>query len=113
MHKTLGDTLLALPFACDIFLLETHVAGMCYYAADEAIPPLAVGAPLHLRCEPGNPHDELAIEIFTANGDKLGLCAASPQSGAGALDGRRQGADRRGCDHSSSARKWKIPVLAR
>jgi hypothetical protein len=72
MRRTLGDAPIALPFARDIFLLETHVAGIRYYAAAQAGAGLSVGAPLHLRREPGNPHDELAIGIFTASGEKLG-----------------------------------------
>lgn len=72
MRRTLGDGAIALPFARDIFLLETHVAGLRYYAAAQIGARLAVGAPLHLRREPGNPHDELAIEIHAISGEKLG-----------------------------------------
>lgn len=60
------------PFGRDIFLLETHVAGIQYHAAEAALPGLAVGVPLRLQREPANVHDELAIEIYSAHNQKLG-----------------------------------------
>ncbi len=81
----LGPALGALPAACRvaaaagpivagvrILLLETEVAGTAYYDAKAALPGLAPGDPLALRREPDNRHDALAIEVFAANGMKLG-----------------------------------------
>ena len=72
MAKTFAGERLALPFGRDIFLLETHVAGLRYHQAGMAVPSLMVGAALTLRREPANPYDELAIEILAADGLKLG-----------------------------------------
>ena len=60
------------PFARDIFLLETHVAGTGHGAARQVEPSLMPGAPLVLRREPGNPYDEHAILVLTESGEKLG-----------------------------------------
>ncbi|MDP2795781.1 MAG: HIRAN domain-containing protein [Sulfurisoma sp.] len=72
MAKTFALQKVSLPFGRDIFLLETHVAGLRYHQAEIAVPKLAVGQSLALRREPANPHDELAIEIIAATGLKLG-----------------------------------------
>ena len=55
-----------------VSLLETHVAGTAYYEAESVRHRLAIGDPLVLRREPNNPHDALAIEVYTALGAKLG-----------------------------------------
>lgn len=62
----------ARPATPPLFLLETHVAGTAYYRADEVRENLRVGQPLILAREPANPHDALAIEVFTSEGVKLG-----------------------------------------
>lgn len=62
----------ARPTTPPLFLLETHVAGTAYYQADEVRENLRVGQPLMLAREPANPHDALAIEVFTPEGAKLG-----------------------------------------
>ncbi len=72
MDKTLKEQLFVLPFARDIFLLETHVAGIAYHQADSAKTQISSGMALCLRREPGNQHDDLAIEVLTVAGDKLG-----------------------------------------
>lgn len=72
MAKTFDRQRLSLPFGRDIFLLETHVAGLAYHQANTAVPGLAVGQSLTLRREPANPHDTLAIEILALSGLKLG-----------------------------------------
>lgn len=72
MQRTLQQKALALPFARDIFLLETHVAGLRYYDIHQLTVPLQITDTLLLRREPSNSHDELAIEIFTLSNDKLG-----------------------------------------
>lgn len=72
MAKTFEHQAISLPFGRDIFLLETHVAGLAYHQISQALPDLAVSKALTLRREPSNPHDPLAIEILTAGGLKLG-----------------------------------------
>ena len=72
MAKTFERQKLDLPLGRDIFLLETHVAGLPYHQANIAVPSLVVGGSLILRREPANPHDELAIEILAREGLKLG-----------------------------------------
>ncbi len=72
MVRTMTGQTPAMPFARDIFLLETHVAGIAYHQAETVKDELFAGMPLVLRREPANPHDELAIEVFTADNVKLG-----------------------------------------
>ncbi len=72
MNRTLGRETLPLPFAREIFLLETHVAGIQYYQVNDVIDELAPATALKLRREPCNPHDDLAIEILTQTEVKLG-----------------------------------------
>ena len=60
------------PFARDIVLLECHVAGTAYRDLNEIEPTLRAGDELTLRREPDNEHDDLAIQILTANGTHLG-----------------------------------------
>jgi hypothetical protein len=72
MLRTLQKTAIALPFAQDIFLLETHVAGLRYYDIKNLSTPLQLTDVLLLRREPGNVHDELAIEVLTVMAQKLG-----------------------------------------
>ncbi len=72
MDKTLKEQMLALPFARDIFLVETHVAGIVYYQAGSVKTQLLSGLVLCLRREPSNQHDDLAIEVLTDDGIKLG-----------------------------------------
>lgn len=72
MSRTLGQGGLTLPFARDIFLLETHVAGLRYYDIEAVGPSLTPAQGLRLRREPANPYDALAIEVLTEPGAKLG-----------------------------------------
>jgi hypothetical protein len=72
MLRTLNQTAIALPFAKDIFLLETHVAGLRYYQIKSLGSPLQIADRLQLRREPSNSHDELAIAVFTCTDHKLG-----------------------------------------
>ena len=53
-------------------LLETYVAGLYYYDFEKARNWLPVGEELVLRREPENSCDELAIEVLTIDGAKLG-----------------------------------------
>lgn len=55
-----------------VWLLQTHVAGMAYHQAGQAMGQLQVGDLLRLRREPGNVHDALAIEVLTGADLKLG-----------------------------------------
>jgi hypothetical protein len=70
-HFTPGGGI-STPFARDIFLLETHVAGTTHGAARRIEPTLLPGSPLVLRREPDNPYDEHAILILTEAGEKIG-----------------------------------------
>ena len=53
-------------------LLETYVAGTAYYEARHVRGALRPGEALVLRREPDNAYDDLAIEVFTSAGAKLG-----------------------------------------
>ena len=53
-----------------LVLRETYVAGTAYYDARRVR--LRPGDVLILRREPDNAYDDLAIEVFTAAGPKLG-----------------------------------------
>lgn len=70
-HLQVGGGLAA-PFAKEIFLIETHVAGTSHVPALEIAATLTTGDSLVLRREQENPHDPLAILILTGNGEKLG-----------------------------------------
>ena len=64
---------LPVPFQQEIFLQECHVAGTMH--VDDILikaKDVAVGTTLVLRREPKNEHDELAILVETAAGEKLG-----------------------------------------
>lgn len=63
---------MAAPFAKEIFLIETHVAGTSHVPIKEIEPILNSGDSLVLRRETGNIHDEHAILILTEGGEKLG-----------------------------------------
>jgi len=70
-HLNAGGELTA-PFAKEIFLIETHVAGTSHVPIREIEPTLAEGAALILRREPDNEHDPLAIVILSEQGRKVG-----------------------------------------
>lgn len=55
-------------------LIDTSIAGLQYYAGRQlaVLQTLRVGDQLELRREPTNQHDDLAIEVFTLTGHKLG-----------------------------------------
>ena len=72
LQKSVGGIPMQIPFARDIFLCHLHVAGTPYYDARTAMEQLESGQRLTLRREPDNPHDEMAIEILTAEPLKLG-----------------------------------------
>lgn len=55
-----------------LLLIETHIAGIRYYEAEAVREALRVGEALRLRRQPDNPHDELAVEVLTMGGAKLG-----------------------------------------
>lgn len=72
MQRTFQTHVPALPFARDLFLIETHVAGLAHYQVESVKNLLVAGAALLLQREPGNEHDELAIEVLTPERAKLG-----------------------------------------
>ena len=64
---------LPMPFEQEIFLEECHVAGTMH--VDDILiktKDVAVGTALVLKRDPQNEHDELAILVETAAGEKLG-----------------------------------------
>jgi hypothetical protein len=71
-HLQAGGTLAA-PFAREIFLIETHVAGTTHVPIREIEPTLKPGAAMVLRRDPENAFDALAILILTEQGAKLGF----------------------------------------
>jgi hypothetical protein len=72
MGLTIGKVDILMPFGKEIFLINTHVAGTGHYDVSLALDKLKQEKTLVLRRQPTNPHDELAIEIFTSSGEKLG-----------------------------------------
>lgn len=64
MLATFDGNRLGLPFAREIFLLETHVAGSSWHDAGEIeVSRLVKGGELTLVRQPANPHDPHAIEV--------------------------------------------------
>ena len=60
------------PFAKEILLMETHVAGTGRRPLQLIEPTLAEGDHLVLRREAENPYDVHAIAVLSGDGDKLG-----------------------------------------
>jgi hypothetical protein len=75
----------------EIELVQTFIAGTGYYDAARAMADLAEGQRLTLRRQPGNPHDQKAIEVYSARGSKLGYVPRVDNSALSALldDGRQ------------------------
>jgi len=72
MLRTLGKDELSLPFDREIFLINVHIAGTGHYDASRVVARLEQSQRLMLQRQPDNPHDQLAIEIRTPDGVKLG-----------------------------------------
>lgn len=72
LARTFQREAMPLPFARDIFLLETHIAGIQYHQAKTIRAELQPGLMLKLLREPNNVHDRLAIGILTLDNIKLG-----------------------------------------
>jgi hypothetical protein len=71
-HLLAGGTL-ASPFAQEIFLIETHVAGTSHVPIRDIESTLTPGAAMVLRRDRDNAFDSLAIMILTEQGAKLGF----------------------------------------
>lgn len=72
-HQSSGGNMVVVPFARDIFLFETYVAGPMYNEdIHESTANLQQGTRLILLREPENVHDDLAIVIHTLAGKKIG-----------------------------------------
>ena len=71
-HLQAGGSLSA-PFAREIFLIETHVAGTSHVPIRTIEPTLIPGAAMVLRRDLENTFDDLAILILTEQGGKLGF----------------------------------------
>lgn len=67
-----GDGL-PMPFAKEIFLIDTHVAGTTHRNLEGVEPNLKSGDLLCFKRDPGNKHDALAIQIFDEDGHDLGF----------------------------------------
>lgn len=72
MHGSFGGEAGLTPFAREILLLETEIAGTSHRDLREVEPTLKQGALLVLRREPDNTHDSLAIMVFDEAGHHLG-----------------------------------------
>lgn len=72
LQKSVTGKPVRIPFEQDIMLARMHVAGTYYYQAREAVGRVSPGERFTLRREPGNVHDEFAIEVLTPEGHKLG-----------------------------------------
>jgi hypothetical protein len=73
MTATFGHGAVALPFARDILLIETWLAGVAYENRREALDKLDAGDRILLRRRPDNEHDEFAIEVHGPGGEMLGF----------------------------------------
>ncbi len=72
LHGTKGLDI-GKPFSQEIFLVEVHIAGTTHIKNIEELEPrLKVGTQLKFLREPDNVHDDLAILIQDAEGNKLG-----------------------------------------
>lgn len=72
-HGAGGDLDIGRPFAHDIFLFDTHVAGTSHIEGiNELYEFLQLDEKLNFFREPNNQYDSQAIVIKTANGTKIG-----------------------------------------
>jgi hypothetical protein len=57
-----------------VHLKDVYIAGTQYHdmARNEDLARFAPGDPLQLKREPGNPHDEYAIQVLTRSGEMVG-----------------------------------------
>jgi len=72
MHGSFGKDGALMPFAREIMLVEAQIAGTSHRELKDTEPALVSGALLVLKRESANPHDPLAIMIFTEAGEHLG-----------------------------------------
>jgi hypothetical protein len=72
IHGSFAKDGALLPFAREIMLVECPIAGTSHREVKAADGDVQTGALLVLRREPANPHDALAIMIFTERGHHLG-----------------------------------------
>ncbi len=73
LHGQGGKLAVPKPFARDIFLFDTYIAGTSYIEGIEELEPhLKIDDRLDFFREPDNTHDERAIVIKNADGVKIG-----------------------------------------
>lgn len=72
MHGSFGKDGALMPFAREIMLVECPIAGTSHRDVKSADGDIQPGGLLVLKREPSNPHDTLAIMIFTESGHHLG-----------------------------------------
>lgn len=72
-HGKNGEISIPKPFEKDIFLFDTHVAGITHIDGIEELEPhLSIDERLEFFREPDNPYDKQAIVIKTVDGVKIG-----------------------------------------
>lgn len=47
-----------------LLVQKTIINGMAYYDAEKVVDQISYDDPVHLKREPGNPHDRAAVEVF-------------------------------------------------
>lgn len=72
IHGSFGSGGALMPFAREIMLIECHIAGTSHRDVKAADDEIQTGSLLVLKREPQNPHDPLAIMVFTESGHHVG-----------------------------------------
>ena len=69
-----GGAMMPIPFAKDVFLLESVVVGTGYVRdIEKKLRNIAPESILEFRRDPQNPHDELAIQVLNERGERIGF----------------------------------------
>ena len=64
---------LPMPFTKEIFLIETHIAGTSHIDIEEIEPTISAKDILVFKRDKDNKHDNLAIRIYTKDGQNIGF----------------------------------------
>jgi hypothetical protein len=62
-----------MPFTKEIFLIETHIAGTSHIDIEETEPDLSENDIMVFKRDPDNKYDNLAIRIYTKDGQNIGF----------------------------------------
>ena len=68
-----GKSGLPMPFTKEIFLIETHIAGTSHIDIEEIEPTMTAEDILVFKRDQDNKHDNLAIRIYTKDGQNIGF----------------------------------------